>query len=102
MQYAYITALLVAFSGILLADHRLRLVMFRNARLSLALITASVCFFLIWDILGVALGVFATNQEWVSGLYIGTPNLPIEEFIFLAFLSYVTLVAWRLVCLRTS
>ncbi len=67
MQYYYLLALLTAFTGVLSADYRLKLVLFRNARLAGWMIAGSVVFFLVWDILGLLLNVFSTNQEWVSG-----------------------------------
>src|ERR1044071_10103199 len=96
-KYYYLATLVIAFCGVLLADRHFKLLTFKNRK---RIIAAAVCFFLAWDIIGLALKVFATNQHWVSGLHFGTPNLPIEEVLFLAFLSYITLVLWRLVWQR--
>ena len=54
-----------------------------------------VMLFFAWDVAGLQLGIFATNQEYVSGLYLLTPNLPIEEIFFLAMVSYFTLLIYR-------
>lgn len=60
------------------------------------IIAVSVGFFLAWDVTGIILDVFSTNQQWVSGLYVVTPDLPVEEFLFLAFFSYLVIIFWRL------
>ena len=47
-----------------------------------------------WDALGIAAGVFVKGD---SALLIGVdlaPQLPLEEPLFLAFLSYLALVVW--------
>lgn len=99
MSFYYLLALLFSLSGLLFADYRFKLALFANKRLGVILLIA-VSFFLIWDIVGIALGVFSTNQAWVSGWHVVTPNLPVEEFLFLALLTYVTLLTWRAPWLR--
>lgn len=54
-------------------------------------------FFLAWDIAGIWLKVFSTNQRYVLGLYLFTPDLPIEECFFLILLTYVILLVTRAV-----
>ena len=49
---------------------------------------------LAWDLVGIATGVFVKGD---SPLLLGidlAPQLPLEEPLFLAFLSYLALVAW--------
>jgi lycopene cyclase domain-containing protein len=51
-------------------------------------------FFLAWDAVGIATGVFVKGD---SPLLLGidlAPHLPLEEPFFLAFLSYLGLVTW--------
>lgn len=52
-------------------------------------------FFLLWDICGIILGIFRTNPTYTVGLNIFTPNLPLEEVLFLILLSYVTLLTYK-------
>jgi len=52
-----------------------------------------VSFFLVWDIAGIMLGIFSTNPRYVFGLNFFTPNLPIEEVLFLTLLIYVSLIS---------
>jgi lycopene cyclase domain-containing protein len=102
MNYYYLLALILALVALMVVDRRYKLVLFRDRRLATCCLLAGLLFFLIWDIAGLTAGVFSTNRDWVSGLYAVTPNLPLEEFIFLLFLGYVTLISWELVCSRTS
>jgi lycopene cyclase domain-containing protein len=44
------------------------------------------------DILGISLAIFQTNPLYVSGLFLGSHNFPIEELLLLLFLPYVSLV----------
>lgn len=61
--------------------------------------------FIIWDILGIALGIFFHGDSPYSLPFRIAPEFPIEELFFLYLLTYTTLVvyngarAWRL---RTS
>ena len=53
-----------------------------------------VLVFLIWDVAGIALGIFFRGStEFMTGLLIG-PELPIEEALFLTLLSYLTMNAY--------
>lgn len=101
MNNYYVILLLLSLLGLAYGDRSKRLLLFRNPTQTLKMIGIGVGFFLTWDIVGLLLGVFATNQAYVTGLHIITPNLPIEEVLFLILLCYVTLITWRIVCLRT-
>jgi lycopene cyclase domain-containing protein len=100
-QYAYILALTVSLFGLGVLDKKYSLALFWDWRKSSAILVTGIIFFLGWDIAGIILGVFSTNQAWVTGLYVVTPDLPIEEFLFLALLNYQVILLWRWRCLRT-
>ena len=54
-------------------------------------------FFLAWDAVGIATGVFLKGD---SPLFVGidlAPELPLEEPVFLVFLCYLALVVWSAV-----
>lgn len=101
MEWIYLGALVFSLGGLALADYYYKLVLFWRPRQMGLLLAAAVTFFLLWDITGIALDVFSTNPRWVSGYYIVTPNLPIEEFGFLTLLNYQVMLLWRWLCLRT-
>lgn len=93
--YTYLLILVLSLSGLGLADWRYKLVVFDNPRAALMSITLLSGFFLCWDVVGLWLDTFSTNQAYVSGLYIVSPNLPIEEILFLVLLNYVTLICYQ-------
>ena len=93
--YTYLLILVLSLSGLGLADWRYKLVVFDNSKAALASIALLTGFFLCWDVVGLWLEIFSTNQAYVSGLYIVTPNLPIEEILFLVLLNYVTLICYQ-------
>jgi lycopene cyclase domain-containing protein len=101
-EFYYIGALLFSLGGLLYADYRHKIAFFSATKRSLLPLALAVCFFLAWDITGIVLDVFSTNQAWVTGLHVVTPDLPIEEFLFLTLFCYNTILVWRIVCLRMS
>ena len=59
-----------------------------------AAVAIGTAFFLAWDAVGIATGVFVKGD---SPLLLGidlAPQLPLEEPFFLAFLCYLALVVW--------
>lgn len=95
-HYLYLAILLIGIGGLVLADWRLQLVFFDSPLPALKSIGILVGLLLAADIAGVKLGIFSTNQNFVTGIHIGTPNLPIEELFFLFLLSYLTLVLYQI------
>lgn len=90
----YLILLLVSAAGILVLDLRHRLAFGADARRSALAVGAGVVFFVLWDLAGIATGVFIKGD---SPLALGidlAPHLPIEEPIFLAFLCHLALVTW--------
>jgi len=102
MQYYYLIFLIFSLSGLLFADYKHKLFFFRYPASSFKIYAVSLLFFLAWDITGIALDVFSTNQAWVSGLHIVIPDMPIEELLFLSLFLANTAIVWRLVCSRIS
>jgi len=53
---------------------------------------AGVLFLLAWDLLGIALGIFARGENpYMTGILLA-PQLPLEELFFLTFLCYLVMV----------
>lgn len=92
MPGLYLLCLLVSIGGIATLDARFRLALWASP-VTTALATAcGTAFFLAWDAAGIAAGVFVRGD---SPLLLGVdlaPHLPVEEPVFLAFLSYLALV----------
>lgn len=91
MSFAYLAALLVALTGMVLLDRRFALFFWRNARRAAIVLAVGVAFFLAWDLAGIGLGVFFRGETpFMTGLVIA-PELPIEEVLFLTLLCYLSM-----------
>jgi len=87
----YLAALLVSLFGLFTLDRRFKLVFFRDWLAGIAAIGAGVAFFLIWDLFGIANGIFFRGETpGLTGLLLA-PELPLEEVVFLTLLCYTTL-----------
>lgn len=87
----YLAALLIALTGMLVVDRRFRLFFWRDARRAAIVLVAGVVFFLVWDLLGVGLGVFFRGEtSFMTGLQVA-PEVPLEEVFFLTLLCYLTM-----------
>ncbi|NYE19938.1 lycopene cyclase domain-containing protein [Microbacterium immunditiarum] len=94
MPGAYLLAILVSAAAIVALDARFRLAAWRARGRTLVAVAVGTVFFIAWDLVGIAAGVFVKGD---SPLYLGidlAPHLPVEEPVFLAFLCYLALVAW--------
>ena len=93
--FAYLGALVLSLGGLALLDRRHRLAFWSDGRRAAACVGVGVVGFLIWDLAGIGLGIFARgNSPHMTGLLLA-PELPVEEVFFLALLCYVALLAWR-------
>lgn len=94
VNFAYLAALAVALTGMVMLDRRFGLFFWRDARRAAIVLPLGVVFFLVWDLGGILLGIFFRGQtEFMTGLLIG-PELPIEEVFFLTLLCYNTMNAY--------
>lgn len=92
MPGLYLFAIIVSAAGVGVLDARFRLAA-RPApvRTAVAVLVGTLVF-LVWDVAGIALGIFVKGG---SPLLLGidlAPHLPLEEPVFLAFLCYLALV----------
>lgn len=95
MSWLYLLVLLVSIAGLALADYRWKLAFFHDKKRAAITLVIGVAFFLVWDIAGVALGIFFVGENpYLSGIRV-LPEVPVEELFFLVLLCYVTLLAWR-------
>jgi len=92
--FSYLIALAISITGMVMLDRRFGLFFWRDWRRAAIVLPLGVAFFLVWDVFGIALGIFfrgATN--FMTGVLIG-PELPIEEVFFLTLLCYNTMNAY--------
>ena len=91
MRFAYAAALLVSLLGMGILDHRHRLFVFADARRAAIVLAAGVAFFVVWDLVGVSLGIFFRGQTPYMTGWLLAPELPVEEIGFLTLLCYLTM-----------
>lgn len=91
----YLAALVVSIAGLVGIDHRHRLAIFAGRGWTAGLAVAvGVMVFLVWDVAGIATGVFFQGPgPFQSGVMLG-PELPLEELFFLTLLCYSSLLAY--------
>lgn len=91
----YLTALVVSIAGLVGIDHRHRLAFFAGRGWAAGLaVVLGVVVFLVWDVVGIAAGVFFQGPgPFQSGVMLG-PELPLEELFFLTLLCYSSLLAY--------
>src|SRR5699024_1681711 len=93
----YLLCLLVPLVCMAVLDRRFRLVLWRAPRRGAVVLAAGIGLFLLWDLAAIAVGHYRMGQSpLMTGILLG-PELPLEELVFIAFLSYHALVLWGLV-----
>lgn len=90
-HFAYLGVLIVSLVGITAYDMTHKKIL-TSVKKGLLPIIASFLILLAADITGIALNIFHTNSAFVSGIFIGTPDLPLEEMFLLFLLPYLTLL----------
>ena len=98
----YFAALLAALACMVLVDRRLRLVLWADARRGAVVVATGVAFFLLWDVVAIQAGFYARGDSPAMTGIMLAPELPLEELVFVLFLSYLTLVVHRLVLRATA
>jgi lycopene cyclase domain-containing protein len=94
-SFFYLFALVISILGLIGIDKRHNLALFRYPLPTLISVLVAVVVFLIWDIVGISLGIFFRgNTILLSGILLA-PELPLEELFFLILLSYNTLLAYQ-------
>nr|WP_255727334.1 lycopene cyclase domain-containing protein [Nesterenkonia sp. DZ6] len=90
----YLAGLLLATFSMLLIDRRFRLFFFADPRVAAVVTLLGVVFFLLWDFAGIGLGIFLMGQSrYLTGVVLG-PEMPLEEPVFLMFLSLCTMIIY--------
>lgn len=95
MPGLYLLFLLLSVAGVAALDVRFRLAFPAARARTVITVAVGTVFFLAWDAVGIASGVFVKGS---SPLLLGwdlAPHLPVEEPVFLAFLCYLGLVVWH-------
>lgn len=94
MGVLYLAALLVSLGCMLLLDRRFRLFFWRDPLSALVVTAVGLVFFLVWDVAGIANGIFLRGDAAIATGLVLAPELPIEEPVFLLFLVVCTMVIY--------
>lgn len=99
MSVAYLSILIVVLICMVLCDWRWKLAFFLDARRAAILSGSVVVAFLVWDALGIASGsFFRGGSQYMTGVILA-PEMPVEEPVFLFFLTYLTINLTSAACL---
>lgn len=91
MGILYLVALFIALFGMVMLDRRFTLFFWVDARRASVVLVAGVLFFLVWDLLGIGLGIFFRGETaFMTGVQVAH-ELPLEEIFFLTLLCYLTM-----------
>lgn len=91
-NWYYLFGLIFSICGLLAFDWRHKLAFFHDAKRSGLTIVIAICIFIIWDLLGIGLGIFYSGNSNYALPFMLLPNFPVEELFFLFLLCYVTLL----------
>ncbi|MFV9425608.1 lycopene cyclase domain-containing protein [Microbacterium sp. S1037] len=94
MPGIYLGAILFSLAGMIAIDVKFSLALRVAPIRTIAAVLVATVFFLAWDAVGIATGVFVKGE---SPLFVGVelaPHLPLEEVFFLVFLSYLAVVMY--------
>lgn len=92
MKYTYLAILFFSIVGMIIIDWRYKLVFYDMPKAATKAIVIMMAILLFADVVGVNWNIFGTNSKYVIGIFLGNPNLPIEEIFFLFLLCYFVLV----------
>ena len=102
IQFTYLAALLIGITGIAVIDWRYRLAFWANRRRTLTTLLITIGIFIVWDVLGIMLGIFFHGDSRFALPFRILPEFPIEELFFLFLLTYVALLIYRFVEKRSA
>lgn len=95
MQLTYLIALIMSLLGLFVLDYRFKLAYWADAKATVLTVTIATGIFLVWDMLGIGLGIFLHGDSKYALSYTLVSEFPVEELFFLVLLVYVTLLVWR-------
>jgi lycopene cyclase domain-containing protein len=94
MYGIYLLILVLSLGGLYLLDRTHKLAFTVDAKRSLLSMLPAYILFLVWDIAGIASGIFFRGENTLlTGIQV-FPEFPIEELFFLALLCYSTLIVF--------
>lgn len=94
-MFVYLAGLVFGITGLAILDWRYKLAFWLDARRTWATTLTAVAAFVVWDFLGISLGIFKGGQSPLQLPFSLAPHFPFEEFFFLFLIAYSTLIIYR-------
>ena len=95
MKFLYFVALVFFITCLVTLDRRYKLAFWHDASRTIKTVSIGVGVFVVWDWIGIALGIFHVGTSpYMLGMQI-LPNFPPEELVFLTLLCYTSLLLYR-------
>jgi len=95
--YTYLLGLIFSLAGLALMDFRHKTAFRINKKAASIAIFVPLVFFIIWDVAGIATGIFFRGDtSHLTGILLA-PEFPIEELFFLLLLNYSSLTIFTTV-----
>lgn len=94
-RWFYLFVLLFSISGLLFIDYRYKLAFWHDKRRTAWTIGITMLIFILWDIIGITIGIFFKGNSQYILPFVIAPEFPVEELFFLFLLSFVTLLIYR-------
>lgn len=95
MEWVYLIGLLVGIGGLIIIDGRWKLAFWKDTKRTAATIATAILIFILWDFLGISLGIFFHGGSAYTLPFRLAPEFPLEELFFLFLLSYSTLIIYN-------
>lgn len=95
ISFVYLIGLLIGITGTMIIDWRYKLAFWFDKRRTLLTVATAVLIFVVWDLLGISLGIFFHGGSRFTLPVRLLPELPLEEIFFLVLLCYCTLVIYN-------
>ena len=92
MGVVYVLLLIAGIGCMLLLDRRFRLFFWHDPAVASLVTAMGTGLFLVWDVAGIAAGVFLRGEGGAATGIVLAPELPLEEPVFLIFLVLCTMV----------
>lgn len=94
-HWYYALALTGSIAGMLTLDWRYKLVFWHDWRRAALTVLSAMVFFVLWDVAGIALGIFYGGDSPYTPALMLWRDFPPEELLFLFLLCHLTLVMYR-------
>jgi len=95
-QYYYLLALLISIFGMVIIDRKYKLAFWEDRIRTLSVLFISIIVFIVWDLLGIKLGIFFSGSSEYMMPHFIVNQFPIEEIFFLILLTYSTLNIYQI------